>query len=126
MKRLIMIAGLAMLAGCVNPYVGGNVDKINPEYARQHLIRGKTTKEEVRRAFGEPSPSLSSIQSNGTEDWVYTAEKGTNMLDAASSLIPVAGISTASHIAQSGRRDSQYQLLKIWFDKRGIVDRWGM
>ncbi len=60
MKRLMPVATLCDNA-CrrVSGFVGGNRDKINASYAREHLIIGKTTKAEVRRLFGEPSPTLS-------------------------------------------------------------------
>ncbi len=117
-----------MLAGCVSGFVGGNRDKINASYAREHLIIGKTTKAEVRRLFGEPSPTLSSVDSDGEEGWVYTTDSGTNVLSAASNAlpVPVPALSSAAYIASSNQGAQGNHLLKIWFNARGVVRRWAM
>lgn len=123
MKRLIIIAGVAMLTGCVAPNVGGNTDKMNTSYVQQHVIVGKTTKDDVQKLFGNPGEKNS--DSSGEEMWYYDRNGGTNVLSAAGSILPVPGLYTAGRMSEASQTRGA-NLLQITFDKRGIVRRWSM
>ncbi|WP_421359040.1 MULTISPECIES: hypothetical protein [Agrobacterium] len=124
MKRVMMVACMAMLAGCVGANVGGNTDRMNTSYVKEHVIVGKTTKDEVQQLFGSPREKLS--DSTGEERWIYEPNGGTNMLAAAGSMLPVPGLSTATRMSEAGQGSRGASLLQISFDKRGVVRRWSM
>lgn len=119
-----MIASMAMLAGCVGANVGGNTDRINTSYVQEHVVVGKTTKEDVQKLFGSPREKLS--DSTGEERWIYEPNGGTNMLAAAGSMLPVPGLSTAARMSEAGQGGGGAKLLQISFDKRGVVRRWSL
>lgn len=122
MKRLMLLACMAMVAGCTSTNVGGNLDRMDSAYVKEHVTVGKTTKDDVRRLFGTPREILS--DSTGEERWIYEPNGGTNMLSAAGSILPIPGVSTATSIAGASQGSQHAGLLQITFDKRGLVRRW--
>ncbi|MGC6386588.1 hypothetical protein ACMV8I_02850 [Ewingella sp. S1.OA.A_B6] len=114
-----------LLSGCSSGSMslGGNTDKLSREYITQHVVVGKTTKSDVRRDFGEPESGRISIKANGEESWYYSVDEGFNLMNAAASIIPISGASTAANVANSQSKQDTNSLM-IWFDKNGIVRNW--
>lgn len=117
MIQLLLIA-LLSLAGC---YSIGNNDITNKDLINQVQV-GKTTKEDVKRMFGDPNsisrgklteamPGDAAYNITMHEWWAYFHTKHeSNMLGA----VPYAGILLA------GTKD-EYSHFAVGFDEKGIV-----
>lgn len=96
---------IALLGGCAT----GNTSIANESTATlpQKLVKGKTTKADVTRNFGEPSERG---MNEGKEYWAYQMAQS-----SAKTFIPFASLVTGS----SGING---KYLRIFFDKKGVVD----
>jgi outer membrane protein assembly factor BamE (lipoprotein component of BamABCDE complex) len=103
-SAFILSITVAILAGCAT----GNTSIATESTAtiQQKLINGKTTKTEVRAAFGEPSDAGIN---DGKEYWGYQMAQA-----SAKTFIPFAALVTGSS-GISGK------YLRITFDKKGVV-----
>ncbi|HBS1472449.1 TPA: hypothetical protein MAC31_002423, partial [Klebsiella pneumoniae] len=69
MKKVLLVAAIAVvLAGCAS---GGNksIEQETQIGVQSKIIKGKTTKQEVKAAYGDPAGV--SISSDGKEQWHY-------------------------------------------------------
>lgn len=109
---LIFAASLvvvSMLSGCAT----GNtsIAQESTDSVQQKLIKGKTTKAQVKATFGEPSDQGIN---EGLEYWGYQMARAD-----AKSFIPFIGLVTGeNHI--SGK------YLRISFNKNGTVESYGL
>ncbi|VGO10806.1 hypothetical protein AMB3_1198 [plant metagenome] len=125
-KKLFSVLCLCLLAACANQPLSKNG---SPEYLKANLVVGKTTKDDVVRAFGEPANK--SYRDNGTETWAYRPEQldGENWLDQATNYIGgvmtnTAVVRTASVTGQQARDNYNHAWLNIEFNKRNVVTNW--
>ena len=134
-------------AGCVSSLMG-NSSKLTEENAQKQVIRGKTTQQEVRDFFGEPTRVM---KYKGGEEWSYleaptdeeSSEASTyNMLGhtavdigatkagtevgkshgAAAGVATQRGAGAVGHTAEDATTgEPATKALIINFDKKGIV-----
>lgn len=109
-KIFIPFVLFIFLVSCAAKSGNQFLDKMSTEEINAKLIKGVTTKEEARSAFGDPSNAT--VGSDGSEYWVYSfaraAHKGINF-------VPYA------NMVYSGTNDDA-KGLSISFDKNGIVE----
>ncbi|QMI49735.1 outer membrane protein assembly factor BamE [Burkholderia sp. MBR-1] len=105
----IMLA-VGTLAGCAS---AGNTQlkETTRESLDQKLIQGKTTKQDVRDAFGDPSAV--GYTDGGREVWTYVYAHAT---PTAVSYVPIVNL--FSHGADVDKKQ-----LVIMFDKDGILQK---
>jgi outer membrane protein assembly factor BamE (lipoprotein component of BamABCDE complex) len=116
--RNVIIGAMILLAGCAtppppapppSPLTQGNV--------QLSLEKGKTTQNEVLRAFG--TPNISSINSDGQTVWTYQQIAVSSSSQASADLFTVILASNASSGA-SRQRTQRAMTLIITFD-HGVV-----
>jgi len=110
MKKIVCVILCALvISGCAAKTGNQFLDKSSKEDVERKLVKGVTTKEEVRGLFGDPSDA--DMLLDGTEQWTYSftrsSAKGVNF-------IPYA------NLVYSGTNDD-IKKLKILFDKCGKV-----
>jgi outer membrane protein assembly factor BamE (lipoprotein component of BamABCDE complex) len=97
------------ISGCSVKMGNESLENKKATDIKQLLIKGKTTKEEVKKILGEPMST--SILANGEEMWTYMTGKAS---PDASSYVPVVNwFHSGSH--------SKVRFLYVKFDKNGIV-----
>lgn len=114
MKRLLIIAVaicsvVAFTAGCA--YKTGNVvlQDASEESLGSKLVKGKTTKAEVKRNIGEPNNT--SFTDGGLEIWNYNAQRSVQKFF---NYIPIVS-------AACSGSDDETKKLSILFDEDGVV-----
>ena len=100
---LIIAGGLLGVAGCASDKAQEPAKPAKDERPMEQQLSVGMTKDEVRKALGEPSGN--SVDNNGEESWRYS--------DSAKAFIPFYSI--------SGGRVS---VLMVHFDKDGKVKSW--
>ncbi|NDI86735.1 hypothetical protein [Undibacterium crateris] len=116
MKKYACVTALVAsicLMGCAS--VGNeSLRKESESTARQKIVEGKTTKDEVRRMFG--SPLKTSFTDGGLEIWNY---EFSNVSADAISFVPIVNLFGAS---ASGKKKE----LVVLFDQANVVKRFSM
>jgi len=104
-----LLMSAALLSGCAT----GNTSIANESAAsiQQKIVKGKTTKADLRAAFGEPSETGIN---EGKEFWAYQMAQS-----SGKSYIPFASLVTGSS-GISGK------YLRISFNKKGVVESYDM
>lgn len=120
MKMFVLIIAAALGAGCVNSFSTGTT-KLSRALVEKSLVKGETTKEQVRALLGEPQSTTSGdmgIPGMPAETWTYAktfyrdaAEKGFGYAVARSMVNP----------ASMGYDRVEVSVLMIMFDKSGRV-----
>ena len=113
MKKLA-IAGLVIFLGaCAS---AGNMALRNetPQTVATRIVEGKTTKQEVQAAYGQPTTT--SFTDGGNEIWNYRYSYAT---PKAINFVPLIGI-------LAGGADVQSKELVILFGKDNIVTKYSM
>lgn len=114
MKKLLLagLVGLtvSLMTGCAS---SGNhsIKNETQESIDSKLVKGKTTKEEVKLIFG--NPGATTYNSETGEQWIYTLA---NTQIKGTTLIPFYGLF-------DGGADSQIKQLIVIF-KDGVVDKY--
>ena len=108
-RACTLLLAAVLLAGCAT----GNTSIANEsaDTVQQKIIKGKTTKADLRAAFGEPSDTGIS---DGQEFWGYQMATS-----SAKTFIPFASLATGS----SGIV-GKYLMIK--FDKKGVVESYDL
>lgn len=118
MKKVLVllctIMSVNMLAGCGAKSGHSFLEKMTHQQAASYLIKGKTTREQVRSYFGDPEDI--DYFPGGNEIWVYKFKRS---VEKGSNYIPIIGAFTA------GTNDTTKKL-KIIFDKNGRVATYSM
>ena len=102
---IVILLATIFLSGCVT---SGNksVSNLTEQKLSEQLVKGQTTKLEVKNIYGEPND----IETIDTEErWLYEFKKNT---PKATNFMPVVGLFA------SGTND-EIKRLKIYFDKNG-------
>lgn len=102
--RLPLVAAFALafsLTGCISGLTGGPVDYYTHDNVAKQVVKGQTTKEQVRSIYGEPQTIKP--QRGGEEMWTYRAEVNHEANEAARNDKDVAhsGVDTGSQLAGS-------------------------
>jgi len=108
--RVCLVAGLsfALLGGCAS--VGNeSIADATPESVSGQLIKGKTTQENVRAAYGDPTKT--SFTDSGNEIWEYDFSR---MHSKPTNFIPYVNL---IHSGAEGDKKS----LVVFFDRSKIV-----
>jgi outer membrane protein assembly factor BamE (lipoprotein component of BamABCDE complex) len=104
LKRNIVISSILLsligFSGCSVKTGNSNLENMSQTHIKKEIIKGKTTKDEIRKMLGEPFNT--SILMNGDESWTYMFSKS-----KSSFFVPAT--------SSSGKT------LFIIFDKNGIV-----
>jgi outer membrane protein assembly factor BamE (lipoprotein component of BamABCDE complex) len=108
-----MILTSLVLTGCTSVGNDSIADATN-ETVSQHLVKGKTTQADVRKAFGDPIKT--SFASNGNESWEYEFSR---MQSKVTNFIPYVNL---VHSGAEGDKKS----LVVFFDKAKIVQDFTM
>ncbi|SDS32156.1 hypothetical protein [Opitutus sp. GAS368] len=113
LSRLIVSLLLILLTGCAS---SGNesLRKESESSIQQKIVEGKTTKAEVKLAYG--SPFTTSFTDGGLEIWNYELAK---MSADAINYVPLVGLFGGS---ASGTKKQ----LVILFDDKGVVKKFSM
>ena len=106
---LVAMATISGLTGCAT----GNMSLANESAAtiQQKIVKGKTTKADLRAAYGEPSET--GIDA-GNEYWGYQMAE-----TSAMGMVPFANMVTGSNGITS-------RYLRITFDKKGLVETYSL
>ncbi|MEY3183209.1 MAG: hypothetical protein RLZ35_1194 [Pseudomonadota bacterium] len=107
-----MILISTLLSGCATKNGNPHLEKMSQEKVSAQLIKGKTTKEEVKLSFGEPNDI--DILPDGRENWQYSFVR--------SSLKGVAYIPYVNMV-YNGTNDTTKKL-KVLFDKQDKVEHY--
>ena len=108
MFRIILV--LLLVTACMSSG-NQNLKKYDTNQISTMIIKGKTTKAEVKSIFGDPSDI--DFDNHGREKWTYTHTKGSVK---ASNFIPVVSLF-------SGGVDTETKKLVIIFNREtGIVE----
>ena len=114
MKHIIIIAcAVLVLSGCVtmgNERMKGQTK----ESVASKITEGKTTKEEVRAAYGDAAAV--SFTDSGNEIWTYSY---TRAVPTAQTFIPIVGLF-------AGGANTTTTGLVVLFDRNGIVSKYTM
>lgn len=111
MKKVLLVAAIAVvLAGCAS---GGNksIEQETQIGVQSKIIKGKTSKQEVKAAYGDPTGV--SISSDGKEQWHYVF---TNTQVSGKAFIPIYGL------FDNGATTNMKQLIIVF--KGDIVDNY--
>ena len=100
---IIIAGGLLGIAGCASDKGQEPAKPAKDERPMEQRLSVGMTKDEVRKALGEPSGH--SVDSNGEESWRYS--------DSAKTFIPFYSIS-----------GGKISMLTVQFDKDGKVKSW--
>nr|WP_310618177.1 outer membrane protein assembly factor BamE [Pantoea cypripedii] len=87
MKKILLVAATAIvLTGCAS---GGNksIEKETQIGVQSKIIKGKTTKQDIKTVYGDPTGV--SISSDGKEQWNYVF---TNTQVSGKAFIPIYGL----------------------------------
>jgi len=109
MKKLTVISMIAMsvlVSGCATKKGNQCLEKMSYEDVSTKLVKGQTTKEQVRVSFGEPTDI--DILPDGRENWQYSFVRST--LKGAS-YIPYA------NLVYNGTNDTTKKLKVLFNDK---------
>jgi outer membrane protein assembly factor BamE (lipoprotein component of BamABCDE complex) len=114
MKKFIaMFMAAAVLAGCASS--GNQVLKgETAETVSTKITKGVSTKDNVRKAYGDPTNT--SFTDGGNEIWTYNYAHATA---TAVSYVPIVGLF-------AGGADVDKKQLVILFDKAGVVSNFTM
>jgi outer membrane protein assembly factor BamE (lipoprotein component of BamABCDE complex) len=113
MKRLIATVAIVVLGACAS---AGNMalKDENEKSVSARIVEGKTTKQEVQAAYGQPTQT--SFTDGGNEIWTfryaYATPKPVNF-------VPIVGIF-------AGGADVQSKELVVMFDKSNVVSKFSM
>ena len=112
MNRLSILLTSLVLTACAT---SGNPAVVDPAIVSQIKI-GQSTKEDIRRLFGEPThTSVTQVLNQQTEVWAYGyAKQDTNPLI----YVPVIGLLV---LAAGGWGEHESGSVAVSFDKEGIV-----
>lgn len=108
--RVCLVGGLlsALLSGCAS--VGNeSIADATPESVSAQLIKGKSTQEQVRGLYGDPTTT--SFTDSGNEIWQYDFSR---MHSKPTNFIPYV------NLIQSGAEGDKKSLV-VFFDKSKIV-----
>lgn len=110
---IVLVAGLLMLGGCAS---SGNVSIANQtnDTVEGKLIRGKSTRDDVRKLYGDPIKTT--FTDSGNELWEYAYSKTHSKIQ---NYIPVVNMFTTG---SKGKQNT----LTVFFDKNGIVQNYTM
>ncbi len=117
MKKLLFVSVLAAasltMVGCVS---SGNkvLKEETAQTVESKLIKGKSTKSDVRSLYGDPMTT--SFTDSGNEIWKY---EFVNAHSKATNFIPVVSMFA------SGSEGEKKELV-VFFDQRGIVKNYAM
>lgn len=110
---LVLLSVALFSAGCVSQ--GNKVLKDETsKTVSQKIVKGKTTKDQVRATYGDPLTT--SFTDSGNEIWRYEFVKGHAK---ASNYIPLV------NLFASGSTGDKKELV-VFFDKRGVVKNYSM
>src|SRR5690606_20538103 len=92
LKRILLLSTFLLLSACAGTGGIGGQDRMSPEYLRQHLAKGKTTKADVQQMFG--TPRYKTDDSDGSS---RIGKSPTTLMDRAIGRIPsVRSMATCS------------------------------
>lgn len=101
----LLLSVMAITSGCAVKTGNETLGKMEKEQINQQIVKGKTTKNEVKNLLGDPDKT--DIDPNGLEKWTYThtrkEAKGINY-------VPVANWFAA------GTNDTIRTLVIVWND----------
>jgi outer membrane protein assembly factor BamE (lipoprotein component of BamABCDE complex) len=109
--RRIAIVGALVLAAC-SAVPENSPQRETQESINQKIMKGKTTKAEVRSMFGEPVSTAS--KERGAEEWRYK-------MASSSSTIKIPGFERFF-----GSGTDKDRTLLVDFDRRGIVTSYSL
>jgi outer membrane protein assembly factor BamE (lipoprotein component of BamABCDE complex) len=113
-KTLLVSAFVVVaMAGCASQGVQ-QLKEENATTVSSKIIKGTSTKEEVRQAFGDPTET--SFTDNGNELWRYKYSHSTSK---AQNFIPVINLFASG-------ADVDKKELVVFFDDKGIVKNYSM
>lgn len=127
------------LSACSGGIMGGE-DKFSTSYVESHIVKGKTTQQEVQRLYGVPDSNEKS--SNGVT-WVYhktgnlsTASSltgfipGTSAISSALGMAGTANSASSAATKASGKMNGDTEIhgdrFYVTFDNNNIVDYWSL
>ncbi len=119
MKKIISICFLAIISmtftGCMS--VGNDTLAKETEQSVSHkIIKGKTTKQQIRSMFG--SPLTTNFTDSGLTIWVYKFTKSKNdVVNAGLSLLT---------LGFGAKSQSDVKELKVIFDHKDVVKNYSM
>lgn len=111
MKRLsVLLISAALLGACAS---SGNVVLKNMDLTqvKQHIIEGRTTKEQVQAKYG--SADSVTFTDSGNEIWTYRHSEATSHV---SNYIPIVSIFSSG-------QDVKTKEIVVMFDKNSVVQR---
>jgi outer membrane protein assembly factor BamE (lipoprotein component of BamABCDE complex) len=112
--RWIAIVSALALAACSLPMSSENSpQRETQESINQKIAKGKTTKDQVKAAFGEPGSTTT--KPNGSEEWSY------KMANSETSVIKIPGFERFF-----GSGTEKAKTLLVDFDRRGIVANYSL
>ena len=107
---IVMILGIStFLSGCAGDSGNVKLAKTSNETIDATFVKGKTTQEEVKKVFGEPSDT--DIMTDGRLKWTYCHVKSSTMMR---NFVPVV------NWFSSGTDDTTRKLVVVFKD--GILD----
>ena len=113
MKRVLAAVAIALCAAGCSTVGNGRLVQLDAAQARTLLVPGRTTRDEVRQAFGEGA--VIRFQS-GRETWHYFHREG---IAKGWDDVPYINLIVA-------RLDRPTKELVILFDAAGILERWSL
>lgn len=114
MKKIaLLVVSAILLTSCAS---AGNtkLKNITIEQVKQHIVEGKTTKEEVEKLYG--SPDSASFTENGNEIWTYRYREATSHV---SNFIPVVSIFSTGQTVKTKE-------IIVLFNQNNVVQRFTM
>ena len=111
MKKVTIVGFVFFLGACAS---AGNMPLRNEssQTVAARIVEGKTTKQEVQDAYGQPTTT--SFTDGGSEIWTYRYSYAT---PKAVNFVPVIGIF-------AGGADVQSKELVLLFDKNNVVTKY--
>ena len=107
---IITIIMSALLYGCAAKTGHQFLEKMSNEEISKKIVKGQTSKEEVRKSFGDPSDV--DILPDGKENWTYSFVRSSQKIE---NYVPVANW-------MYGGTNDNIRKLKILFSTNGVVE----
>ncbi|OZI17138.1 hypothetical protein CAL19_14935 [Bordetella genomosp. 7] len=124
LKRILLLSTFLLLSACAGTGGIGGQDRMSPEYLRQHLAKGKTTKADVQQMFG--TPRYKTDDSDGSSYWSYSERQiNGNLFTQAMEYLPSLGYAADTAI-DVGQGPKTRRSLDIWFDTRGRLSSYNV
>lgn len=116
LRNILVVAALCLPLTACQTLQGGSFDKYEASFIKENLVKGKTTKADVRRIYGEPESM--NDDSYGESSWYYSD----NNYDVTGLVQSTLG--SISGYLNNVPMDKQSRSLSVHFNPAGVLQHY--